>query len=331
MAKVLEETALATRHEQTFELAPTAGAAEKQFEVQSAIIIAKRFPRNEDAAFEKLMKSAGRTSFAEDASYSFPRGGSNVEGPSVNLAREAARLWGNVRYGVDIIRDDEESRQIRAWAWDMETNTRVSVEDDFKKVVQRKDKKSGITNWVTADERDLRELTNRRGAIALRGALLQILPKDLIEDAMTRCKQTVQTGAANDPEAARKRLIMAFSELNISPDMLEQKLGHPLAQCSPAEIADLRKVYKSISDGNSTWSEYSEPKRAEREKGTVNLADMKPAAEPNRGHGDENLGATKPDPPKKPAKPAAVAAHGDNPNYASGSDGDPADDNLFQK
>jgi hypothetical protein len=315
MATAIEETGLTTRTEQSFELAPTAGAAEKQFEIQSAIVIAKKFPRNEDAAFEKLMKAAKRISFAEDAAYSFPRGNTNVEGPSVNLAREAARVWGNVRFGLDIIRDDEESRQIRAWAWDMETNVRVSAEDDFKKLVQRRQKGGGGTLWVKPDERDLRELTNRRGAILVRNCLLQIVPKDLIEDAMLRCKETIHEGAKQDPEAARKRLILAFSELNISPEMLESVLGHKLAECSPAEIAGLRNVYKSIADGNSTWQEYANPQeKKSTEKGTLNVSDLKPGKEENRGHGNEGLDQVKkpaPEPtpaPKQSTEPKAKEA-----------------------
>lgn len=295
MATVIEETGLTTRTEQSFELTPTSAAAEKQFEIQSAIVIAKRFPRNEDTAFEKLMKAAKRTSFAEDAAYAFPRGGTTVEGPSVNLAREAARIWGNVRYGLEVIRDDEESRQIRGWAWDMETNTKVTAEDDFKKLVQRK------SGWIKPDERDLRELTNRRGAILVRNCLLQILPKDLVEDAMFRCKETLKKGAEQDPETARKRLILAFSELNVSPEMLESKLGHSLSRCSPAELADLRKVYKSIADGNSTWAEYAGSEKKEPEKGSLNIDDLKPGTQENRGHGNEGLDQVgkKADPPKE--------------------------------
>jgi hypothetical protein len=326
----IEETALATRTEQSHELAPTGAAAEKQFEIQSAIVIAKKFPRNEDAAFEKLMKAAKRVSFAEDAAYSFPRGNTTVEGPSINLAREAARVWGNVRFGLDIIRDDEESRQIRAWAWDMESNVRVSAEDDFKKLVQRK-QKGGGTLWVKPDERDLRELTNRRGAILVRNCLLQIVPKDLIEDAMSRCKDTIRNGAEKDPETARKRLILAFSEINVSPEMLESALGHKLAECSPVEIAELRKVYKSIADGNSTWKEYTAPHETKApEKGSLNVNDLKPGTSENRGHGKENLDQVSkpPEAPKstsapkgkgsstpKPEPPAAPATQG-NPAYS---------------
>lgn len=297
----VEENALATIHETSSELAPSAMAAEKQFEIQSAIIVARKFPRNEDTAFAKLMKACDRRSFADEASYSFKRGkrqddsgkwvDNYIEGPSVRIAREAARIWGNIRYGLDIIRDDEESRQIRGWAWDMETNTKVTAEDEFEKLIQRKDKDTKQTVWIKPDERDLRELTNRRGAILVRNCILQILPSDLIEDAIERADATLKKEAAQDPEGSRKKIILAFSELNITPDMLEKYLGHPLAQCSPTELANLRKVYKSISDGNSTWSEYGvkEDAKPPKETGNLNVSDVKAGTTENRGHADTNL------------------------------------------
>jgi hypothetical protein len=252
--------------EQYGELQASAAAAKEQHEIQSAILIAKRFPRNEDQAFEKLMKACARPTFAEDAGYSFPRGNkfneetgrwekNYVTGPSVNLAREAARVWQNIRYGLDVIREDGKSRLIRGWAWDVETNVKVSADDEFQKLIQRK-QKGGQTQWVVPDERDLRELTNRRGAILIRNSILQLLPRDLIEDAQEKAKATVKDAAAKDPDAARKKLILSFSELNVTPEMLEAKLGHKLVECSPTEIADLRNIYRSIRDGNSTWAEY---------------------------------------------------------------------------
>jgi len=239
------------------ELATTKDAASAQHEIQSAITIAKHFPRNEDQCFQSLMKAASRPSFAEDATYSFPRGDAQVTGPSVNLAREAGRIWGNIRYGLSIIRDDESSRLIRGWAWDVENNTKVEMEDDFQKTIQRKDKKTGETRWIICtDERELRELTNRRGAILQRNAILQVLPKDLIEDALFRCAETLTKAAGENPEGVRKRLLVDFAGVNVTVEQIEQKLGHPFAQASAKQIAELRGICKSIQDGNSTWAEY---------------------------------------------------------------------------
>jgi hypothetical protein len=284
MAKIITENALAKREESTGELATATAEALAQHEIQSAIVIARKFPRNEDQAFAKLMKACQRTSFAEDAEYSFPRGGATVSGPSVNVAREAARLWGNIRWGLYVLRDDEDTRQLRAWSWDMESNTKIEMEDQFAKLVYRK--KEG---WIRPDERDLRELTNRRGAILVRNCLLQLLPKDLIEDALSMCHQTIEKGVAQDPEGARKKTILAFGTLNITPEMLEKFLDHPLAQASPAEIAELRTIYASIRDGNSKWQEYVEAKEGASseatvkkapETGTLSINDLKAPATP---------------------------------------------------
>lgn len=258
----IEDSGLATTTEFSTELSPSAAIAEKQYEIQGAIIVAKRFPRDEDQAFQKLMRVCGRSSFAEEAEYSFPRGGQTVRGPSVNLAREAKRLWGNMRSGFEVLRDDEQGRKIRAWAWDVETNAYEFAEDEFRKLVYRKERRDRNNNvikpagWYPPDERDLRELTNRRAAILERNCILQLLPRDLIEEAVEESRKTLTSSAEKDPDAARKKILKAFSEINVSAEMLATYLGHPVAQSSPAEIADLRSIYKSILDGNSTWADY---------------------------------------------------------------------------
>ncbi len=279
MSKTTEINELEISESENFELSTSSLMVAAQMEVQGSIIIAKKFPRNEDQTFAKLMKTCDRTSFAEKAVYSYPRGGQTVSGPSVNLAREAARLWGNLEYGLLVIRDDENSRHIRAWAWDKETNTKTFAEDSFEKLIFRKGKGS-----IKPDERDLRELTNRRGAILIRNCLLQLLPRDLVEDAVIEVAKTLKQDAKQDPEAARKKIILAFSQLNITPEMIEKKLKHPVSQCSPEELAELRQIWQSINDGNSVWGDYLEEVdggngngnvRKETEKGTLSMDALK--------------------------------------------------------
>lgn len=281
-----EETALAvTGFEAQAQVPAVRASAAIATEVQGAILVAQNFPRNEDRSFERLMRSCKRTSFAEDAAYKFPRGGQTISGPSVRLAREAARLWGNIRYGLDIVRDDEDTRQIRGWAWDVETNTKVEAEDDFKKLVYRK--KGG---WIKPDERDLRELSNRRGAILVRNCILQLLPPDLIEDALNEASETLKDRAAKDPDAERKRLILAFGDLNVTPDDLAGYLGKPIAKVSPSELATLREVYVSIRDGHSNWLDYAgdQPTAKKREGSTSSLTmdKLKPKKEAGDGEGE---------------------------------------------
>lgn len=242
--------------------------ARAQQEVQGAIILAKKFPRNEDAASMALWRSCKRTTFADRAEYSFPRGSKKnangqweknfVTGPSAKLAREAVRCWGNLQVGTEIVRDTREERHIRSFAWDMETNTRRTSEASFRKLIQRK-QDNGKTEWVEPDERDLRELTNKHASIAERNCSLQLIPTDIIEEAVNICRATMQSETKKDPEAARRKIILAFADINVTVAMLETYIGHALAQCSPAEIDDLRAVWASINEGNSTWADYIAP------------------------------------------------------------------------
>jgi hypothetical protein len=264
---------------QTGELKASSQAAAAQTEIQSAIIISRRFPRNEDDAFQKLMKACKRHSFAEDVQYKYPRGGVTVLGPSVNLAREAARVWGNIRYGVEVISDTDEDRQINGFAWDLETNAKVTAEDAFKKLVYRK--KDG---WIKPDERDLRELTNRRGATLVRNCILQLMPKDLIEDAVAQANETLKAKAQSDPEETKKKILVAFQGFGITATELEKYLKHPIAQCTPQELVDLRGVYQSIKDGNSKWKDYVDPEEQTVENGKINVDDLKKADGENAGH-----------------------------------------------
>lgn len=288
--------------EQSAELAAVSAASKERAEIESAIIIAKKMPRNDQEAWQRVNKSCQRPAFAEAATYCFPRGGNDVTGPSVDLARELARCWGNVRFGLRILRDDDTSRLIQGWAWDLETNMKVEAEDAFEKLIQRKNKKTNVTEWIEPDERDLRELTNRRGAILVRNCILQMVPKDMVEDALYQCNKTLQSKTAADPDAARKRLMSDFGSINVTVSMIEGVLGHPFDQSSPKELADLRAAYNSIAAGNSTWQEYAKSNEpAESPKPDINeqLAKQQKAQE----QATTGAGA-QPDEPKSPPSEA---------------------------
>ncbi len=296
MSKEKTDMVVGETTSESTELAMSSQTAMARHEIEGAIVIAQRFPRNEDAAFERVMKSAGRFMFAAKAMYSYPRGGSKVEGASVNLAREMARCWGNIRYGADVVHDDEESRTVRAWAWDVETNVKETQDVSFKKLIYRKQ-----GGWIKPDERDLLEMTNSKSARAVRNCILHLIPVDLCEDAQVACKKTVVDGVEGNVDGHRKQIIMGFSTIGVSVDDLEVYLGHPLRQASPEEIANLRPIWKSISDGNSTWAEYVADKQPEKEpESGATVDDLTGKPKKKRGRPKK-----KPEPPVEPAGPEA--------------------------
>lgn len=251
------ETGLSTTVAQSTETMQASAIAFARAEMEGAILVAKKFPRNEDDARQKLLRSCSRPRFADEVTYNYPRGKQRVIGLSIYFAREAARLWGNIRYGFYVVRDDEDERHVRCWAWDVETNAKVEMDDTFRKLVQRKDDRTGKTSWIVPDERDLRELTGNRAAKAVRNCILALLPEDLKAECEEKAEATLKNEGATDPDAMRKKIVDGFGMLNIPVSELERYLGHKLAVATPAELAELRQMWKSLQEGQSTWADYA--------------------------------------------------------------------------
>lgn len=262
------------------ELSTQRAAAMEKFEIESAITIAKSMPRDELEAANRLMRSCERPRMAADATYTFPRGSKKISGPSVKIAREAMRIWGNIRIGVDVVREDDTTRLIRGWAWDLETNTKVTADDLIEKVIERKrvedgesvigerkNSKGETLKLIRPSERDMRELQNRRGAFLIRNCILSLIPPDVIDSALDQAKQTLHDAAGKNLPEARAKTLQAFTEYGVTQAQLERYIGRVLGQFTPADIVSLRTIYVSIRDGNSKKEEYfgSEQKQASAE------------------------------------------------------------------
>lgn len=249
------------------ELALHAGTAaavsREQAELQASLFLARTNPRDEARCFTKIMASCKRPLFAEGAQYKFPRGGSQISGPSVELAREMARVWGNMRSGHRIVSVDAEHVHIKGFCHDLETNNYKEEESKFRRRVQRKVRnEQGVqeTRWVEPDERDLRELVNKQGAICERNSILRCMPPDIIEEACRASDETIKKAAKGEIEQDRagalRRMALAFVDLGVTTEMIREYVGHDLDALTPEELTDLRGIYKSISDGNSRREEY---------------------------------------------------------------------------
>jgi hypothetical protein len=230
----------------------TAGAVASEFaEIQGAMFLARKFPRNIDNVFQRAVKECLRPSLAEIAQYEYSRGGTRIKGGSIYLARVLGRLFGNVRWGVSVVFEDNEYLHIQAWAWDIEENVKITEDDRIRKLIWRKKENA----WIAPDERDLRELKNRRGAIAVRNCIFSILPRDLVEDCKKMCDETMAQGI-KDPDRERKVLITRFGQMNVSVEMLERYLGIQSKDWMPGEMVSLRQVLNAIKDGASTVESY---------------------------------------------------------------------------
>ena len=236
------------RQEMSVASAATAIAATKQAqEVQARMVVAKKFPRDEAAAMNRILKSCQRTTLAESAMYSYPRGGQEVTGPSIRLAECLAQNWGNIEFGyIELERKQGEST-IEAYAWDLETNTRQSKVFTVK---HQRDKKGGSQELT--ESRDIYELIANQASRRVRSCVLAIIPGDVIDAAIQQCEITLKGGAMNNGGSLDELItdmILHFANYGVTEEMLSAYVGKSIEAFNEKDVVKLRKVYTSLKDG----------------------------------------------------------------------------------
>lgn len=266
----------ATQLEHKAETAGTAVAAREQAAVQARSIVAMQRPRDVMIYRDRLLKECERPGFARVAKYAKPVGGQRIVGPSVRFAEACFRLFGNLDLRAPVVFDDAEKRIIQVQVVDLEGNVGACRDITILKTIERKKPEGyevlgkrtntyGDTVYIVKATDD--DLLNKQEALVSkmrRNLILQMLPGDITAEAMEIVEATIRKGeAAEDPDARVKSASDAFGKLGISTAMLTDYLGHPLAELTPDEAADLRIVWTTLSDGEAKWSDVMEQRRGE--------------------------------------------------------------------
>ena len=242
-----------------------AAMARERFEIEGAMVLARKFPRSEVGARSALKAACERPTFAEGALWSFPRGDEIVTGPSVHLAREAARLWGNIRSGFRIVSTDQAHAEIHilGFAIDLESNTYRTEESRVRARVWRRRLRStgepGSVNLLDERaagrelggdaDRQLQEVVGRTGSKLERNCVLRILPSDLIDNAEDWSRATM----LNRPDPDRVRAALAyFAEHGAEETDVLAFFGRDrIADMTNANMAELRRLFLAVRDGQT--------------------------------------------------------------------------------
>lgn len=133
-------------------------SAREMSEVQGMILLAKKYPRDEKVAMDKILNACCRETLAECSTYQYARGGTDVTGPSIRLAEAIAQNWGNLQFGVRELEQRKGESTVEAFAWDVETNTRQSK---VFQVSHIRATKAG--SKLLTDPRDIYEMVANQG------------------------------------------------------------------------------------------------------------------------------------------------------------------------
>ena len=275
-------------------------------EVHAAIVVAQQCPRNVPRAIEAMRESCGRKELAERAFFAYPRGDGTVTGTSVHLARELARVWGNIQYGLSELRRDSEQSELLAYAWDVQTNTRcASIIINPHRLYTGGRKLSEL--------RDVYENNANVGARRVREAILDVLPAWFVEEAVERCYKTLNEGNGKPLPIRIAGAIEVFGNLGITLAQLEAKIGSESTKWEARDVAQLLVIHRSLIRGELHKDEAFPPVAA---RVTVDgITPAAPAAQPASSSTASNEGTKQEAAPAQPdpTPPGSSSAGQDRP------------------
>jgi len=220
-------------------------------EVQGAIYIARQFPRDVEAARQRMLMACAQPELAEKALYSYPRGGETITGLTIDAAAELALAWGNIEYGLTELRRDDEFGQSEslAWAWDLETNVRIS--NTFIAPHARETKGGGSKR--VSGHRDVYEVITNFGNRRMRAAVLKVLPRwyriqaeDALNATLKKMVESVDVPFAQQLDTA---LADFKKRYGVTADQIEHKARKKLAEWNSDDLVKLRILWNTLDRG----------------------------------------------------------------------------------
>lgn len=225
-------------------------------EVQAAVLVALQYPRDTRRVHEEVLKACRTFELAKRAFYAVPNRGA---GSSVHLARELARCYGHVQYGVhELSRDDAAGMsEIRAFAWDPQTGVRQ--ERTFQVPHQKMVGKSRVQ---LDDLGDVYRNNQNVGARAVRECIFGVLPAALVAIAERECRATLEQGPQQDgggnvplPQWIAQGIEAFALTFDVGVPQLEARLGVKRDRWTAAHAAELEVLYRSLQQGEVSLAE----------------------------------------------------------------------------
>lgn len=281
-------------------------------EAQGQLILAKRFPRDLNGAYAELMEACKLPALAEVAFYTLPRGNKSVTGPSIRLAEEIARVYGNFQYGHRELSRDDKKSEVEVYAWDMEKNNYSKRQITVMHVMDTRDGPRKLR-----DQKDIDDKIANVASKQVRGRILALVPKWLSEAAIAECRKTL-AGTNDMPIGERvRKMTQAFAKFGVTVKHLEAYLGHSLDAVDTDEIADLTGIFNAIKEGAKIADYFGEVEDLEAKAAAVATADKLTAAA-EEGQKQRTQQTPKPTqarqtkPKPQPAQPEAGAGEESN-------------------
>jgi hypothetical protein len=219
-----------------------------QIDIQ--ISSAKAYPRNITRSIENAIAIATMDrKTASSCTYSVPRAGKAITGPSVHLAKIIAQQWKNMRIESRVINIDNKHVTSQGICWDLENN--IAIKTEVKRsIMTRTGRMSDDMITVTG---------NAGNSIALRNAIYAVVPKSVIDRVYSEaCKKI--TGDVSDETKLITRRKEVFDKLKDTYQVTEKEILTSVGKASITHVTSddlvvIIGIGQAIKDGDTTVEE----------------------------------------------------------------------------
>jgi len=224
--------------------------------IDTQIATAKAYPRNLKRAIENSVVIVTMDyETASTCTYSLPRAGKVITGPTVHLAKILAQNWGNLRIEAKVITIDQKTLTSQAIAFDLENNLAIKVEV----------KRSIMTKSGRMNEDMITVTGNAANAIAMRNAILNVIPRAIVDKVYNEAKHKITGDLSDDTKlmAKRKKVFDGFSS---TYDLTEREILTVIGKAAIEHVTQddlvvLIGIGQAIKDGDTTVDMAFRPKK----------------------------------------------------------------------
>jgi hypothetical protein len=221
-------------------------------EIQAAMVIAQRFPRNERDRMDAILNAFTRVELCEKAMYEYARGGTDISGLSIRAAEAIAQQWGNIQFGIRELEQRGGHSTVQSYAWDLQTNVREERQFHVEHVRSTK-----ARTYRVEDPRDIYEMVANQGARRLRSCILAIIPIDVQRSVEKQVELTLTNKISVTPERVAN-LIEMLGEYGVSKRAIENLIQRSLESITPLQMLRLGRIYTALKDGVGSIGDYFE-------------------------------------------------------------------------
>lgn len=238
--------------------------------IDMQISTAKAYPRNIQRCVSNAIAIVTLDQeTAKTCTYSLPRGGKPLTGPSVHLAKILAQCFGNLRVDAKVVSIDDNHITSESVCFDLENN--LAIKHQVKRsIVGKTGRFSNDMITVTG---------NAANSIAMRNAILSVIPRGIVDKIYNAAKQVI-TGDISDEQkliATRKKVVDGLkSTYNVQEAEILGAIGkHSIDHITGDDIVVLIGIGTAIKEGETTVQEAFKPKPALRSKAETELQRIK--------------------------------------------------------